>query len=111
MKHENFVFSMDNWIAWLATKPADAKYDFVSTTNCALCQYLKEHGFEDVRGGSFSGIRWKGNPNNNRPGDYDLMYKSLLPPTTEDTDVYERFSDVHKRAIELRAQQKSGVDV
>lgn len=38
------LWSLDDFIAWLETKPAGERYRFTDSSNCAGAQYLKERG-------------------------------------------------------------------
>jgi hypothetical protein len=35
-------FTIADVLAWARTKPADERYDYEDSGNCALCQYLRE---------------------------------------------------------------------
>lgn len=37
-------FTVAEFLAWARTKPAVDEYRYGSTTNCALCQFLRETG-------------------------------------------------------------------
>lgn len=41
---------------WAANKPADVEYNYMDNHNCALCQFLKEQGYEDDP--EVGGITW-----------------------------------------------------
>jgi hypothetical protein len=37
-------FTIADVLAWARTKPADERYDYTASSNCALCQFLRETG-------------------------------------------------------------------
>ena len=37
-------FSIPQFLAWARTKPADERYDYWDTRNCAMCQFLRDRG-------------------------------------------------------------------
>jgi hypothetical protein len=39
-------FSLDGFIAWLETKPADGAYEWGDIFNCLMAQYFKARGFK-----------------------------------------------------------------
>lgn len=40
-------FTIADVLAWARTKPADERYDYQDTGNCALCQFLKASGLAE----------------------------------------------------------------
>lgn len=45
------VFTLENFKAWLATKPANEAFDYGSNTACATAQFAQAHGFPNARAG------------------------------------------------------------
>jgi hypothetical protein len=62
-------FTIADVLAWARTKPADSPYDYGSTNNCALCQFLRETERADtpVAGGLTWGGSWNDYGSNPKP--------------------------------------------